>query len=33
MKNVAVIGAGAAGLMAAYAAACMGNEVTVYEKK
>jgi hypothetical protein len=30
--KVAVIGAGAAGLMAAYAAACMGNEVTVYEK-
>lgn len=32
MKNVAVIGAGAAGLMAAYAAAKNGNMVTVYEK-
>ena len=32
MKNVAVIGAGAAGLMAAYAAAMNGNNVTVFEK-
>lgn len=32
MKNVAVIGAGAAGLMAAYAAAINGNKVTVFEK-
>lgn len=32
MKNVAVIGAGAAGLMAAYAAAVNGNKVTVFEK-
>ena len=32
MKNVAVIGAGAAGLMAAYAAAKNGNNVTVFEK-
>lgn len=32
MKNVAVIGAGAAGLMAAYAAASNGNNVTVFEK-
>lgn len=32
MKNVAVIGAGAAGLMAAYAAAKNGNKVTVFEK-
>ena len=32
MKKVAVIGAGAAGLMAAYAAASNGNDVTVYEK-
>ena len=30
--KVAVIGAGASGLMAAYAAAMKGNEVTVYEK-
>ena len=30
--KVAVIGGGAAGLMAAYAAATMGNEVTVFEK-
>ena len=30
--KVAVIGGGAAGLMAAYAAAVNGNEVTVYEK-
>lgn len=32
MKNVAVIGAGASGLMAAYAAAVNGNKVTVFEK-
>ena len=32
MKKVVVIGAGAAGLMAAYAAAKNGNDVTVYEK-
>lgn len=32
MKNVAVIGAGASGLMAAYAAAVNGNSVTVFEK-
>ncbi len=32
MKNVAVIGAGAAGLAAAYAAANNGNKVTVFEK-
>ena len=30
--KVAVIGAGASGMMAAYAAAMNGNEVTVYEK-
>lgn len=32
MKNVAVIGAGAAGLMAAFSAAKNGNKVTVFEK-
>ncbi len=32
MKNVAVIGGGAAGLMAAYAAAANGNKVTIFEK-
>ena len=32
MKNVAVIGGGAAGLVAAYAAAANGNSVTVFEK-
>lgn len=32
MKKVAVIGAGAAGLVAAYAAAANGNSVTVFEK-
>lgn len=32
MKKVAVIGAGAAGLIAAYAAAKNGNDVTVFEK-
>ena len=32
MKNVAVIGGGAAGLMAAYAAAINGNKVTLFEK-
>ena len=32
MKKVAVIGAGASGLMAAYAAAINGNQVTVFEK-
>lgn len=32
MKKVAVIGAGASGLMAAYAAANRGNEVIVFEK-
>ena len=31
MKRVAVVGGGAAGLMAAYAAAKNGNEVTVFE--
>jgi len=32
MKNVAIIGGGAAGLMAAYAAAKNGNEVVLFEK-
>ena len=32
MKRVAVVGGGAAGLMAAYAAAKNGNEVTVFEQ-
>lgn len=32
MKNVAIIGAGASGLMAAYAAGCQGAKVTVFEK-
>lgn len=32
MKNIAVIGGGAAGLVAAYAAARNGNSVTVFEK-
>lgn len=32
-KKVAVIGGGAAGLMAAFAAAKNGNDVTVFEKK
>lgn len=32
MKKVAVIGAGAAGLMAAYSAALNGNGVTIFEK-
>lgn len=32
MKKAAVIGAGASGLMAAYAAAKNGNQVTVFEK-
>lgn len=32
MKNVAVIGGGAAGLVASYAAAKNGNKVTVFEK-
>ncbi|MDE6597403.1 MAG: NAD(P)/FAD-dependent oxidoreductase [Clostridia bacterium] len=32
MSNVAVIGGGAAGLFAAYAAAANGNKVTVFEK-
>ena len=30
--KVAIVGGGAAGLMAAYAAAVNGNDVTVYEK-
>lgn len=32
MKKVAIVGGGAAGLMAAYAAANMGNNVTVFER-
>ena len=32
MRKVAVIGAGAAGLMAAYTAARNGNQVTLFEK-
>lgn len=32
MSRVAVIGAGASGLMAAYAAAANGNDVTIFEK-
>ena len=32
MKNVCVIGGGAAGLMAAYAAAKKGNHVILFEK-
>ena len=32
MKNIGVIGGGAAGLMAAYAAARNGHKVTVFEK-
>ncbi len=32
MSKIAVIGAGAAGLVAAYAAAQNGNSVTVFEK-
>ena len=32
MKKVAIIGAGAAGLVAAYRAAECGNAVTVFEK-
>ena len=32
MKNIAVIGAGAAGMMAAITAADNGAKVTVYEK-
>ncbi len=32
MRNIAVIGAGAAGLVAAYTAAANGNSVTVFEK-
>ena len=32
MKNICVIGGGAAGLMAAYAAAKNGHEVTLFEK-
>ena len=31
-KNIAVIGGGAAGMMAAYAAAKSGAQVTLYEK-
>ena len=31
-KNIAVVGAGAAGLTAAYFAVCRGNRVTVYDK-
>lgn len=32
MRNIAVIGAGAAGLVAAYTAAANGNSVTIFEK-
>ena len=32
MKNICVIGGGAAGLMAAYAAAKIGHKVILFEK-